>query len=325
MSNLKLTIGDFSAYNGGNDNSYTFRYIDFSKVEIVSFDTLPQSSVIMELMAGKDVMIYAEKIAKTNSIIPLPPKDESSSESSSSESSSSESDTTGLGLSEDKVNSVDCARYANYPSAIGLKGVIIPQPLIPSRTWKGADNGVIINSDSSHATLKGAGTNWTATSITLPSDASSQLGAGIIQDTSLYGIRQSNLYVNNSTSLYPGVDMPSIATRTYSGAGTQGAFSIAYKFSVYNSSPEIEFTTNVTTGFTNVAKTLRISIPPTQQITVDLGEGVKQYITNNNGEIKISTKGLSPKNYYLIKATFNGNSTTIAPQIVKENKTVTVQ
>jgi hypothetical protein len=38
---LTLTFGDFSAYSGGNDNSYTFRYIDFSKVETVSFDTLP--------------------------------------------------------------------------------------------------------------------------------------------------------------------------------------------------------------------------------------------------------------------------------------------
>jgi hypothetical protein len=79
------------------------------------------------------------------------------------------------------------------------------------------------------------------------------------------------LYVNNSTALYPGVDMPTIATRTYSAVGTSGAFSIAYKFSVYNSSPEIEFTTNVTTGLKNVPSTLKISIPPTQQITVDLG------------------------------------------------------
>lgn len=38
---LTLTISGFSAYSGGNDNSYTFRYIDFSKVELVSWDALP--------------------------------------------------------------------------------------------------------------------------------------------------------------------------------------------------------------------------------------------------------------------------------------------
>lgn len=38
---LTLSINNFSAYIGGDDNSYTFRYIDFSTVEMVSFDTLP--------------------------------------------------------------------------------------------------------------------------------------------------------------------------------------------------------------------------------------------------------------------------------------------
>lgn len=132
---------------------------------------------MMDIMAGKDVMIYVEKIANTDSIIP------------SSNGGGSGSNITGLGLSDGIVNGVDCARYDNFPSAIGLKGVIIPQPIIPSRTWKGADNGVIINSDKSYATLKGAGINWQATPLTLPPDASNQLGAGIIKDTSLYGIR----------------------------------------------------------------------------------------------------------------------------------------
>lgn len=139
---------------------------------------------MMGIMAGKDVMIYIEKIANTDSIIPLPPEN-----GSGGSGGSGGSNTLGLGLSDDIVNSVDCAKYANFPSAIGLKGVIIPQPIIPSRTWKGADNGVVINSDSSHATLKGAGTNWKATPLELSSSASNQLGAGIINDTSLYGIR----------------------------------------------------------------------------------------------------------------------------------------
>ena len=76
---------------------------------------------------------------------------------------------------------------------------------------------------------------------------------------------------------------------------------------------QTEFSGNTITTIYNVNKDLIVTLKDSKgnilngtDVIVDLN-GVKNYTTDNNGQIKVSTYGLTPKIYYA-KLTFNGNN-----------------
>ena len=266
--NFRIVSGEALPSAGGTRTSHQFSYIDFTKVEVLyvdkSWEDEDKAEKLWKIVENNPAIIVIETIGNLGGL-----------------------GHGNEGLLTDIMDANEAAKYSNVPCAVQTPiGSIIPQIIVPGKSWLGYQNGMLYgtyseagfptetNADGSYKDDNGSewanksqacvyagkngktGYNWKAA--IFPSDAVTISDAvrARMNDISTYGKACVDGYVTNESSAKKYIDVPVFATRKYrcdlsqSEAGA-GSLAFCYKILDYN---------NVNEGSTATEKANRPNI-----------------------------------------------------------------